>query len=210
MDTKQLLELFNDRNLASKKTSSEFQEFLGLAQQLGADEEFQTNLKRRWKKLSGTTFMNDPVHGSRSAVIFDSRGDMGGGKSFKKTSPPSEGGASFWGSKPYSIEESLHDRMERVTAGKTYSEVKAKLENTMNANDLLLEKNDQLKANCAAWQREIELLKSNYQRLTDAIVEKERECFKLDAENKRLKIENQQLQRNVTALSDYVNKMGNN
>ena len=244
--TETLTNVFTDQALANKKTLQEFEEFLGLCQNLGGDEEYQTNLKLRWKKLRGTTFMDDPVHGSRSAVIFDNRGDMDGGKSFKKTIPPSkgggksfkktnlssEGGASFWDSKPYSIQESLHDRMERVTLGQSYSEVKNTLEKTINQNDLLMKKRAELEANCAHYEREIESLKSNYQRLErenqrlkyavgqyehdglklkgenqclkDTVVQYEHDVLKLKGENQRLTELSKNLQRDVDVLTEHV------
>ena len=96
------------------RNEAEFQNYLQLARGLGADDELEARLIAQWKKLSGTTFMNDPVHGSRSAVIFDNRGDMGGGKSAAaavgtfwgphQTDPTAGGGKSaaaavgtFWG-----------------------------------------------------------------------------------------------------------------
>ena len=207
------------------RNEAEFQNYLQLARGLGADDELEARLIAQWKKLSGTTFMNDPVHGSRSAVIFDTRGDMDGGKSFKKTIPPSkgggksfkktnlssEGGASFWDSKPYSIQESLHDRMERVTLGQSYSEVKNTLEKTINQNDLLMKKRAELEANCAHYEREIESLKSNYQRLErenqrlkDTVVQYEYDVLKLKGENQRLTELSKNLQRDVDVLTKHV------
>lgn len=211
--------IFTLENLAKRTTQVEFDKFLKLAKDLGADDAFQNDLKDKWKILrstggggttflkSGTTFMEDPVNGNRSAVVFDnSSGATGIFWNPLQDDGSADGGKSTY-SPPYSRGESLQDRMVRMTAGQNYQELEKKLTKAVASNSLLMGKVEDLKKNCEEYERENQILKTKLQtetqRFNNEAILKTRQL--LSTERKKHEREMQVLNDQIQVLTGFVN-----
>ena len=233
--TSPLSTIFTVENLAKRTTQEEFQKFLKLAKDLGADDAFQSDLKDKWNLLrstggggttsfkSGTTFMEDPVNGTRSAVVFDNSSDMSGATGIfwnpLQDDGSADGGKSTY-SPPYSRGESLQDRMARMTAGQNYQELEKKLTKAVDSNSLLMGKVEDLKKNCEEYERENQNLKTKLQtetrRLNDEAILQTRqhltECKKHEREMQDLKDQyltecKEQTRQHLTECKKYEREM---
>jgi chromosome segregation ATPase len=163
--------------------------------------------------------MEDPVNGTRSAVVFDNSSDMSGATGIfwnpLQDDGSADGGKSTY-SPPYSRGESLQDRMARMTAGQNYQELEKKLTKAVDSNSLLMGKVEDLKKNCEEYERENQNLKTKLQTETrrlnnEAILQTRQhltECKKYEREMQRL---NEAIRRErellITERKDHEHEM---
>ena len=224
--SRSLKRMITKESMSKCRNEAEFQNYLQLARGLGADDELEARLIAQWKKLSGTTFMNDPVHGSRSAVIFDNRGDMGGGKSAAaavgtfwgphQTDPTAGGGKSAY-SPPYSRGKPSKAHMERTTANHGYQELHSKLSDAESSIAHITRMNDDLNTKCKdledenqryqeAIRRDRQHLvteRKNNERNVQRLITQSTEIEHLKSEIERLERENERLERENEAFVEY-------